>query len=137
MHLILFKHSSILWCILKAELSHAVDTCSVFHQIIGPYADNYNHLFGDYHANQDRSFTKTPLQGLREIYSNAKYGVACTDTDQTPCLNYQQNVTSNTVTGSDLVFVVLGTGTVTVISTFNIFKSFVKQNFLVKPAFIL
>lgn len=79
--------------------------------VIGPYADNYNLLFGDYHANQDRSFTKTPLQGLREIFSNAKYGRACMDVDQTPCFNYRQNVTVDTVTGAELVFVVLGTGT--------------------------
>jgi beta-glucosidase len=76
--------------------------------IVGPFADNYEQLFSDYHANQDRSYTKTPLQALKELFPNSKYGKACAD--KTPCQQYDQNIVQNTVTGADLIFVVLGTG---------------------------
>ncbi|CAL1527276.1 unnamed protein product [Lymnaea stagnalis] len=78
--------------------------------IVGPMADNYAQLFGDYTPQQDRSFTKTPLQGLRTLFPGIKYKQACAD--GTPCTSYQSQVIQQVVTGTDLVFVALGTGAI-------------------------
>ncbi|CAG5114562.1 unnamed protein product [Candidula unifasciata] len=75
--------------------------------VIGPYADNNDLLFGDYRAQQDRSFTKTPLQALQELYPSVKHAQGCNDS--TPCLSYSSSVTQGVVVGVDLVFVLLGT----------------------------
>ncbi|BFZ18920.1 hypothetical protein BsWGS_21959 [Bradybaena similaris] len=76
--------------------------------IVGPMADNAHQLFGDYSPNQDRSFTKTPLQGLQELFPNIRTGKACAD--GTPCTSYSALVIMDAVAAADLVFVALGTG---------------------------
>ncbi|XP_059161796.1 xylan 1,4-beta-xylosidase-like isoform X2 [Physella acuta] len=76
--------------------------------IIGPMADNYDQLFGDYTPQQDKSFTKTPLQALKEIYPRIQYQKACED--GTPCKSYNPRVIPEVVNNTDLLFVALGTG---------------------------
>ncbi|BFZ18922.1 hypothetical protein BsWGS_21961 [Bradybaena similaris] len=77
--------------------------------IIGPWDDNANLLFGDYHASTHASYIKTPLRALRQVYPSARSGKACNDTNL--CQQYNQNVTRSVVNGADLVIVLLGTGT--------------------------
>ncbi|KAH9492173.1 putative beta-D-xylosidase 7 [Bulinus truncatus] len=76
--------------------------------IVGPMANNYAQIFGDYTPYQDRSFTKTPLEGLRDLYPGIKYHPVCLD--GTPCKSYQPKFIPKVVNGSDLVFVALGLG---------------------------
>ncbi|CAG5114563.1 unnamed protein product, partial [Candidula unifasciata] len=76
--------------------------------IVGPMADNVGQLFGDYSPQQDRSFTKTPLQGLQEIFPNIRTGKACLD--KTPCTSYNPEIIMDAVAAANLVFVALGTG---------------------------
>ncbi|KAH9492175.1 putative beta-D-xylosidase 2 [Bulinus truncatus] len=76
--------------------------------IVGPMADNYTQIFGDYSPLQDGAFTKTPLQGLQALFPGIKYRSACLD--GTPCTSYDTTIIPQVVTGTDLVFVALGTG---------------------------
>ncbi|BFZ18771.1 hypothetical protein BsWGS_21810 [Bradybaena similaris] len=77
---------------------------------IGPFADNnIGQLFGNYHASTDASYVKTPYRALKELYPSAKNGKVCND--GSVCQQYNENVTRSVVTGADLVFVLLGTGT--------------------------
>ncbi|CAG5116467.1 unnamed protein product, partial [Candidula unifasciata] len=78
--------------------------------IVGPMADDVSQIFGDYSAQQDRGFTKTPLQGLATVFLGIAFGAACLDGP--PCKSYQPQTVKNLVTGADLIFVALGTGTV-------------------------
>ncbi|XP_012939087.1 beta-D-xylosidase 1 [Aplysia californica] len=78
------------------------------YQIIGPMADNATQLFGDYAPNQDPSFTQTPLDGLRSLYPDIKYGEVCND--GTPCTEYNKGAVPGIVSDKELVFVALGTG---------------------------
>ncbi|KAI8783288.1 xylan 1,4-beta-xylosidase [Biomphalaria glabrata] len=77
--------------------------------IVGPMAHNYSQIFGDYTPLQDRSFTKTPLQGLQTLFPGIKYQAACLDGTQ--CTSYDPQVIPEVVAGADLIFVALGTGT--------------------------
>ncbi|XP_012939088.1 xylan 1,4-beta-xylosidase [Aplysia californica] len=76
--------------------------------IIGPMADNAQQIFGDYAPNQDRSFTQTPLDGLRSLYPDIKYAKVCND--GTPCTEYNKGAVPDIVSDKELVFVALGTG---------------------------
>ncbi|CAL1542780.1 unnamed protein product [Lymnaea stagnalis] len=78
--------------------------------VIGPMANNTSQLFGDYSPSTDPSFTKTPLQGIREIFPDARTLQACQD--GTRCTKYNQTAVQLVVSDSDLVFVILGTGTI-------------------------
>lgn len=73
-------------------------------------ADNYDQLFGDYTPQQDKSFTKTPLQAFKEIYPTIQYQKVCED--GTPCKSYNPKVIPEVVNNTDLLFVALGTGIV-------------------------
>ncbi|XP_055862919.1 xylan 1,4-beta-xylosidase-like isoform X1 [Biomphalaria glabrata] len=76
--------------------------------IMGPMANNYAQIFGDYTPWQDRSFTKTPLEALTKVYPGIKHHVGCLD--GTPCKSYQAQIVPKIVTGADLIFIALGTG---------------------------
>ncbi|GFO34072.1 beta-d-xylosidase 4, partial [Plakobranchus ocellatus] len=76
--------------------------------LIGPMSDNWRQLFSTYSANQPRNYTKTPLDALKQVYPNIRYGKACMD--NTTCTVYHSDVVGQTVQNAELVFVALGTG---------------------------
>ncbi|XP_059161838.1 xylan 1,4-beta-xylosidase-like isoform X2 [Physella acuta] len=76
--------------------------------ILGPMSDNVQQQFGDYAPFTDHSFIKTPLQGIREIFPNAKYSKVCMD--GTRCTSYKKDLIPLIVNNSDLIIFALGTG---------------------------
>ncbi|XP_005105846.3 xylan 1,4-beta-xylosidase-like [Aplysia californica] len=76
--------------------------------IIGPMSDDTEQLSGDYQPFQDKSFFTTPLDTVKTLYPNAKYGHACNDS--TPCTQYNKAAVPAIVKDAELVFVTLGTG---------------------------
>ncbi|CAG5114564.1 unnamed protein product [Candidula unifasciata] len=78
--------------------------------VIGPMANNISQLFGNYSPNQGRSFTKTPVEGLKLLFPKLVNGTACED--GTPCKIYNSSVVKRVASGADLIFVILGTGQV-------------------------
>ncbi|XP_005105841.1 probable beta-D-xylosidase 6 [Aplysia californica] len=76
--------------------------------IIGPMSDNAEQLNGDYYPRQDKSFFTTPLDAVKTLYPNAKYGQVCKD--NTPCTQYNKAAVPAIVKDTELVFVALGTG---------------------------
>ncbi|XP_005113328.1 xylan 1,4-beta-xylosidase [Aplysia californica] len=76
--------------------------------IIGPMANDFEQQIGEYQPFQDRSFSTTPLDAVRSLYPNAKYGQVCNDS--TPCTQYNKAAVPPIVKDTELVFVALGTG---------------------------
>lgn len=76
-------------------------------QFVGPFADSYKQLFGDYPPTADPKFTKTPRQGLMKLASSNRYGAGCSSPK---CTTYNSTEVSEAVAGSDMVVVCLGTG---------------------------
>ncbi|XP_012939100.1 xylan 1,4-beta-xylosidase isoform X2 [Aplysia californica] len=99
---VLLKNQGGILPLKKGEFSKVV--------MLGPMADNVEQLFGDYAPQQDRSFTKTPLEGLKVLFPNVRYGKVCED--KTPCTQYNKTAVPAIVRDADLVFVALGTGQV-------------------------
>ncbi|XP_072030500.1 uncharacterized protein [Amphiura filiformis] len=75
---------------------------------VGPFADSYTELFGDYSPTQDPTFTKTPRQGLMTLASSYTYAEGC---DTTKCGTYNDTAVYSAVHGTDMAIVCLGTGT--------------------------
>ncbi|ESO87217.1 hypothetical protein LOTGIDRAFT_154720 [Lottia gigantea] len=74
--------------------------------LVGPMADNIQQLFGSYSPTVFPAVTKTPLQGFQEITSVA-YGAGCKDNR---CTKYSSSEIQQAITGTDAVYVCLGTG---------------------------
>ncbi|KAJ8314666.1 hypothetical protein KUTeg_006816 [Tegillarca granosa] len=79
--------------------------------VIGPMANNTEQLFGDYSADADPLFIKTPLQGIKNMYHgyNISYTPGCMDGNK--CQKYDKNSVKHVLDGTNgIVFVFLGTG---------------------------
>ncbi|KAK7107946.1 uncharacterized protein [Littorina saxatilis] len=75
--------------------------------VVGPMANDTHQLTGDYSANTDPSYVTSPLDGLRKLTSVVQFASGC---DSNVCNNYNSAAVRNTVTGTQVNFVVLGTG---------------------------
>lgn len=76
-------------------------------QIVGPFANNSEQLFGDYGSNVLPQFTKTPYEGLMSLGKTVNFAPGC---DDTKCANYNFDDLERAVRGSQLIIVCLGTG---------------------------
>lgn len=72
-------------------------------------ADNLEQLYGDYSPEIDATFTKTPLESLSEMSDTVNYIAGCMDNK---CTEYDAVAVRQAVTGTQLVIVCVGTGTV-------------------------
>ncbi|XP_067675245.1 uncharacterized protein [Haliotis asinina] len=75
--------------------------------VVGPMANNTYQMFGDYTPTINPTYTTRPLQGVQSIWSTVRYGAGCTDNK---CIQYNSQEIQTAATGSDLIFVCLGTG---------------------------
>ncbi|XP_071112530.1 uncharacterized protein [Haliotis cracherodii] len=75
--------------------------------VVGPMANNTYQLFGDYAPTMNLEYTTNPLQGLQYLWSTVRYGAGCTDNN---CTQYNSQEVQTVASGSDLIFVCLGTG---------------------------
>ena len=78
-------------------------------------ADNYGQMFGNLPPKQSRSFAKTPLQGLKEIFPNLQYKPVCHE--QTKCTELRKEKVQQLTKSKDLIIAALGTGQLAVEST--------------------
>lgn len=84
--------------------------------IVGPFANNSQALTGDYPANFDLSFFTAPYEGVQRFTPNPVAVIkGCNgsnwDANLPKCEGYDKMVIQQSVPGSDLVIVTLGTGT--------------------------
>jgi beta-glucosidase len=75
--------------------------------IVGPFMDNGDEQFGNYAPDVDNTYVTTPLSSLSVLGTTVTSGNGCNDNY---CATYNSTVTTEAVTGADLVFVCLGTG---------------------------
>ncbi|XP_060568312.1 uncharacterized protein LOC132726918 isoform X1 [Ruditapes philippinarum] len=75
--------------------------------IVGPMADNLEQLYGDYAADVDAKYSKTPLQGLSYMADKVNYAAGCSDNR---CTNYSAESIKNAVQNVQLVVICVGTG---------------------------
>lgn len=75
--------------------------------IVGPMADNLEQLYGDYAAEINTTFAKTPLQGLKAMADTVNYAAGCSDNK---CETYNSDEVAMAIEGSQLVIVCVGTG---------------------------
>ena len=71
-------------------------------------ANNTAQLYGDYAADVDSKFVKTPLDGLSSMSATVNYAAGCKDNK---CMNYDANAIKNAVQGTEMVVICVGTGT--------------------------
>ncbi|GFS25700.1 beta-D-xylosidase 1, partial [Elysia marginata] len=76
--------------------------------VIGPMADEYDQIFGNLPPIQDRSFTKTPLQGLQELFKYLHFNRVCKA--KTKCVSYNATLARETIKNKQLIIAVFGTG---------------------------
>ena len=76
-------------------------------QIVGPFADNPNLLFGIYSPFTDIKFVKTPLAGLKNLSDDTRHAAGCTDP---ACKQYSHDDIKQAVVGANFVIVCLGLG---------------------------
>jgi hypothetical protein len=79
----------------------------LFSQIVGPFANITDQLFGDYASDILPQYTRTVYGGL---YSLAHTPVLAAGCSQPACMTYNSSDVEAAATGSDLVIVCLGTG---------------------------
>lgn len=70
-------------------------------------ANNLEQIFGDYAADVDAKYAKTPLEGLRRMADTVQYTPGCPDNR---CVNYTADHVRKAVTGVQLVVICVGTG---------------------------
>ncbi|KAK7108531.1 uncharacterized protein [Littorina saxatilis] len=75
--------------------------------VVGPMANNASQLFGDYAPNTPAEDISTPLDGLSGIANKTQFAPGCDDTN---CRSYNSSAVKAAISGSDINFVVLGTG---------------------------
>lgn len=75
--------------------------------VVGPFANSPYDLYGHYTADPDVAYTITPASGLQPLAGELRTTQGC---DTTACPNYDSVALKAAVTGSDLVFVCIGTG---------------------------
>ena len=76
-------------------------------KFVGPFADSYGDLFGDYSPDKDPKFIKTPRQGLQKLASSDAYASGC---DDAKCKNYNASAVDVAISQADMVVICLGTG---------------------------
>ncbi|XP_072166622.1 uncharacterized protein [Diadema setosum] len=75
--------------------------------VVGPFANATDLLFGNYHANTDRTYITNVLSGLSPLATETRFAAGC---EYPKCPSYNQTSISAAVDGADLVVVCLGTG---------------------------
>ena len=88
-------------------MPHFLVFFSFFTQVVGPFANITDQLFGDYSSNILPQYTSTVYQGLSNLADTTALGVGCSEPT---CTSYNRSDVEAAVTGSDLVVVCLGTG---------------------------
>ena len=81
-------------------------------------ADNLNQIYGDYAADIDSKFAKTPREGLKPMSDVVNYAAGCKDTK---CVNYIASDVTKAIQGTQLLVICVGTGNVTLIFVIPIF----------------
>lgn len=76
-------------------------------QVVGPMANNATQLFGNYAARTDLTLVSTPLDGLTKVAMSVNFASGC---DDNVCNGYNSSAVKGAVTGTNINFVVLGTG---------------------------
>lgn len=83
-----------------------VDSC-YNQQVVGPYAQEANEIYGDYSPSVSPQFTTTVAQGLVKLSSTV---IAASGCNGVKCTSYSREGITEAVQGADLVVVALGTG---------------------------
>lgn len=76
-------------------------------QVVGPYANEYEEIYGDYSPLVSRQFTTTVAEGLAKLAVKVENVSGC---DDVKCEKYAADDVIKAVDGADLVVVALGTG---------------------------
>ena len=76
-------------------------------KVVGPMANNVNQLYGDYAADVDSRYVKTPYEGLKMMATTVNYAAGCPDNK---CVNYTSSDITKAIQGTQLVVVCVGTG---------------------------
>lgn len=76
-------------------------------QVVGPYAQEANEIYGDYSPLVSRQFTTTVAEGLVKLGSTV---IAASGCNGVKCMSYSRDGITDAVQGADLVVVALGTG---------------------------
>ena len=71
--------------------------------------DNVDGMFGGYAPYPDPQYITTPLKGLSVLGNSVRNTTGCVSEDPR-CTSYNQTEVKQTVIGSDLIIVCLGTG---------------------------
>ncbi len=75
---------------------------------MGPFANDLDILYGNYHTTVIHKFGSTPYTGLKDkLASVIHLAVGC---GEPPCTSYNTTDIKDKITGSDLVIVCLGLG---------------------------
>ncbi|XP_070191048.1 uncharacterized protein [Littorina saxatilis] len=75
--------------------------------VVGPMANDSNQLFGDYSAHPPQKYITSPLDGLSAMASKTQFASGC---DDTVCEMYNSSDVLRAISGTEINFVVLGTG---------------------------
>lgn len=70
-------------------------------------ADNLEQLYGDYAADADSQFAKTPLQGLSSMSDVTSFAAGCADNK---CTNYSADSVIKALDDAQLIVICVGTG---------------------------
>ena len=76
-------------------------------QVVGPYANEAEEIYGDYSPLVSRQFVTTVAEGLVKLAVKVDSASGC---DDVKCGSYSADVVTKAVDGADLVVVALGTG---------------------------
>ena len=76
-------------------------------QVVGPYTNEYEEIYGDYSPHVSRQFTTTVAEGLAKLAVKVEAVSGC---DDVKCEKYSAEEVTKAVDGADLVVVALGTG---------------------------
>ncbi|KAK7108540.1 uncharacterized protein [Littorina saxatilis] len=75
--------------------------------VVGPMANDSLQLFGDYSAQPPQKYITSPLDGLSAMASKTQFASGCNDT---VCEMYNSSDVLRAISGTEINFVVLGTG---------------------------
>ncbi|KAK7108525.1 hypothetical protein V1264_016258 [Littorina saxatilis] len=75
--------------------------------VVGPMANNAYQQFGTYSPHPPQSDVTTPLDALKAVASSVHYAAGCDDNN---CKTYNSSEVLKAISGTNIIFVVLGTG---------------------------
>jgi beta-glucosidase len=75
--------------------------------VVGPFAQDYEQIYGEYSPEVSREFTTTVAEGLAKLAVKVEAASGC---NSVPCDKYSAGEVEKAVDGADLVVVALGTG---------------------------